>query len=194
TQTTTSKTYHLNTGLVLTATDENSKVTTYSYDSLLRQTNVARPDGSNVATSYDDVAHTSTVSNPIDGTNQRRVTTYLDGLGRAIKETTFDVSGTSYSIVESQYDTIGRTYRSYNPHNSTRQYYTESRYDALGRVVKAILQDGNQSVNSYALNTVTTTDPAGKQRKSQSDGLGRVSIVFEPDVANNNALTQQTSY
>jgi YD repeat-containing protein len=41
---------------------------------------------------------------------------------------------------------------------------------------------------------VTITDPAGKQRKQQGDALGRLEIAFEPDVANGNLLTQQTSY
>jgi hypothetical protein len=49
-------------------------------------------------------------------------------------------------------------------------------------------------VYSYAINTVTLTDPAGKQKKSQADGLGRMTTVFEPDVANGNTLTQPTSY
>ncbi len=134
-QTTTSKTYNLTIGLVVTSTDANNKVKTYTYDSLLRQTNVARADGSNLGYSYDDAANTGTVNYPIDGTNQRRVKTYSDSLGRVTKRTTFDLSGTSYSIVETKYDAVGRGYKVSNPHNSTAQYWTEKRYDALGRCV-----------------------------------------------------------
>jgi YD repeat-containing protein len=52
----------------------------------------------------------------------------------------------------------------------------------------------NSTVYSYATNTATLTYPAGKARKSQLDGVGRLINVWEPDVAHQNSLTQQTSY
>ncbi len=42
--------------------------------------------------------------------------------------------------------------------------------------------------------TATLTDPTGKQRKLQYDPLGHLLSAFEPDIANGNSLTQQTSY
>src|SRR5260370_7316472 len=38
---------------------------------------------------------------------------------------------------------------------------------------------------------MTVTDPAGKQRKTQVDGAGRLYKLFEPDINNNNSLTTQ---
>src|SRR5207302_2522529 len=102
------------------------------------------------------------------------------------------------SITETQYDPLGRSYKVSNPHNSTAQYWTETRFDGIGRPTLVIPPGGtptsNRTVYAYSTNTVTVTDPAGKARKSQLDGLGRLISVWEPDVANGNALTQQTTY
>jgi RHS repeat-associated protein len=194
---TTSATYNSYTGLVLTSTDENGKQTSFDYSDpghLNRLMTVTRPDGAQVTYSYDDTNRTLQVTSPVQGTSVVKRKTFLDGLGRTIKKQLLDASNTSYSITESQYDSWGRPYKTSNPHNSTAQYWTETRTDALGRTVKAILPDNSQSTTSYSLNAATATDPAGKQRKSVSDGLGRLSKVFEPDVANGNALTVETDY
>ncbi len=57
-------------------------------------------------------------------------------------------------------------------------------YDALSRVTKVIPPDGSSSENHYLTEfsgTMTTvTDPAGKQRRSYSDALGRIIRVDEP--------------
>src|SRR5262249_27496345 len=57
-------------------------------------------------------------------------------------------------------------------------------YDALGRIVTVIPQDGYHYVNNtrtaYGGNFVITTDPAGNQRKRVFDSLGRVVEVHEP--------------
>jgi hypothetical protein len=57
-------------------------------------------------------------------------------------------------------------------------------YDTLSRVTKVIPPDGSAASNnaqySYYGNTVTITDPAGKQRKNYSDALGRLVRVDEP--------------
>jgi YD repeat-containing protein len=120
-------------------------------------------------------------------------TGYADGLGRPIKSITKDASGTSYSIVEQQYDPMGRAYKTSNSHNSTAQYWTTTQFDALGRPTITTLPDGNQTTFAYSAQFVTVTDPAGKQRKSQADGPGRLVSVYEPDPSSGQ-LTQQTSY
>jgi len=196
-QLTTSATYNSFTGLVATASDENGQVTTLAFADpghLNRISSVTRPDSSQVTYTYDDTNHTVQVASPVQGTNVVRQKTYANGLGQSIKQQLLDASNTSYSIVETQYDTWNRGFKVSNPHNSTAQYWTESRTDAIGRLLKTILQDNSISTAAYSLNTVTTTDPASKQRKSVSDGLGRLSTVYEPDPANGNTLTLSTSY
>src|SRR5262249_34824939 len=128
----------------------------------------------------------------------QKTTVTVDGLGRPIKQQITDAGATSYFISQVQYDPLSRSYKTSNPHNSTAQYWTETRFDGAGRTTMVIPPDGsstsNRTVFSYATNTMTLTDPAGQARKSQVDGLGRLISVWEPDVANQNTLTQQTSY
>jgi RHS repeat-associated protein len=193
-QLTTSNTYNSYTGLKATGTDENNQITSYAYDYMKRPASVTRPDGAQTTYAYNEVARTVTETKPVDSTQKIKETVAYDGLGRTIKTTTADVNANSYSVVETQYDVLSRTWKVSNPHNSTAQYWAETRFDALGRAVKSIAPDNSTTTLSYATNAVTTTDPAGKQRKNVSDGLGRVITVYEPDVTNGNSLTQQTTF
>jgi len=193
-QLTTSATYNAYTGLVASSTDENSKTSYFTYDVLKRLTDVQRPDGQHVTYTYDDTNKTVTTTNPVQATNVVKQIVAYNGLARPIRTTLADSGGASYSIVETQYDPVGRAYKVSNPHNSTAQYWTETRFDGLGRILKTILPDTQQTTYSYSGSQVTATDPTGKQRKSDFDALGRLVTLYEPDVANANQLTQQTSY
>ncbi len=64
----------------------------------------------------------------------------------------------------------------------------------LGRPTSVTLPDNSATTYSYTTNAATVTDPTGKQRKTQADGAGRLSAVYEPDPTNNNQLILQTSY
>jgi len=198
-QLTNAATYNSNTGLVATSTDANTQVTHYTYDTLRRLTDVQRPDSTHLGYAYDDVNKTVTLTNPVQGTDVERQITYLDALGRVYKGAIADVNNATYSIVESQFDTLGRAYKTSNPHNSTPQYWTEVDMDALGRVTKKLLPDAtNQLTYSYGVAdgnaAVTIQDPAGHQSKQESDALGRLVAVYEPDVNNSNSLTIATNY
>src|ERR1700687_3065450 len=182
----TSATYNAYTGQVATSTDENGKVSSSSYSDpghMNRLTSITRPDNAQITYSYDDTARTVVVPTPIQDTNVLKQLSAYDQLGRAIKTTLADSSQTSFSITESQYDPVGRAYKVSNPHNSTAQYWSETRFDALGRPLKIIPPDGSSTSNnatySYATNTATVTDPAGKQKKSQLDAIGHLTKIFE---------------
>jgi RHS repeat-associated protein len=197
TQLTSSATYNASTGLVATSTDENGQVTHYTFDNLKRITNLQRPDSTNLTWSYLDATPPTqssvTAGVPVQGTNVQNTVTTVDGLGRPVTQKITDGT-TTYSVVATQYDPLGRPYMSSNPYTSTAQYWTTAQFDVLGRATKSILADNSQSTFSYTTNTATVTDPAGKARKSVADGLGRMTSVFEPDPANGNSLTLQTSY
>jgi YD repeat-containing protein len=193
-QTTTSSTYNAYTGQEMSSTDPNSHSTSYTYDIMKRKLTETRPDNSQLAYVYNDTLNTVTVKNPVDGTNFIEETTSYDGLGRSVLKTTSNVSGTTYSIVSIQFDPLSRTYKVSDPYTSSAQYWTTTQYDALGRITKTIAQDNGQTTYAYATNSVTLTDPTGKQRKSVTDGLRHVVSVYEPDPTNNNSLTLQTSY
>lgn len=191
-----SMTYHFDTGLVTSITNENNKTTSFAYDFFKRLTSVTRPDSAQMTYGYDDTNRIVTAESPVQGTDRIRQKTYFDQLGRSIKTETSDASGGDCSSTETRYDSLGRDYKQYNPAacGSTSTYWTETQFDALGRVQTVLAQDGSQTVYSYSGVAITVTDPTGKQRKSESDALGRLNKLWEPDPNNNNLLTLETSY
>ena len=166
------------TGLPLrltSTTDANGLSTTYTVDTFGRVNNVTLPDGSQVSYGYDDVNRKATVTQPIDSTHSLQTLTVLDILGRPLTTTTQDASGNVLYIVQNRYDELGRLSGTSNPYvGNATPVFTNTRFDALGRVTKTILPDGQQTTNTYALQTLTVTDPASKQVRTKTDALGRV--------------------
>ena len=199
TQLTTSYIYNSSTGLLTKTTDPNTLVTNYSYDVLRRPTQISQINGSvsgeTITYSYDDVHFTSTVMAAIDATNSIQQVSAVDTLGRVAKRTTEDVNGNIVSMVSTNYNLIGRAYQTSNPYSTgTPSYWTTTEFDVLGRPVSATLPDNSATGYTYAEQYTTVTDPAGIQRKLQVDGAGRMVSVWEPDPANGNSLTLQTTY
>ncbi len=187
------------TGFLTSAKDENNQTTSYAYDTMRRLTTITRPDNAQIIYTYDDTIMTVTVAQPVQGTNVVKQTSYFDGLGRAFRSATLDAGNTDYSKTDVLFDPLGRTWKVTNPYTgqnppSCPSNCTETRFDGSGRVTKTILPDGQQTQYSYSGSTVTVTDPTSKQRKSEIDALGRLVTVWEPDPANGNSLSLQTSY
>src|SRR6266571_4764688 len=198
TQLTTSATYNAYTGQAATLTDENNLVTNFSYDTLRRPTRVwqtiGSTNGASTSYSYDDTHFTATSTTTIDSSKSIQQITALDSLGRPITSTTEDGGNSVISIVSAQYDLLGRAYKTSNPYTGSPSNWTTTALDVLGRPTSVTLPDNSAITYTYATKTDTVTDPTGKQRKSQSDGVGRLSIIFEPDPTNGNQLNLQTSY
>jgi len=135
----------------------------------------------------------------------------MDGLGHSVESLlTSDPDGTTYGV--KRFDGLGRPYQTYNPTRCTTPTtncgettwgLTTSFYDALGRTCLVAPPDGtlpsgsacatqpsNDVFTSYSGNIVTVTDQAGKSRKSVSDGLGRLTQVFEDPAG----LNYETDY
>jgi RHS repeat-associated protein len=193
-QLTTSFTYNAYTGQTASTTDPNNQTTSYTYDSMRRRLTVTHPDQSQTKYAYNDSTHTLTTTDPIDSSHAQNTTEYQDGLARPVKGTLTDASQNLYSTVQRQYDPLGRDYNHSNPYTTSAQYWTSTQFDALGRVTKKILQDNSQISLAYSGAAITLTDAVGRQRKSQLDGLHRIVNFYEPDPANNNSLTLQTTY
>ena len=194
-QVTTSYTYNTHTGQLASMTDPNNQLWSYAYDTMRRPTTTTRPDNAQISTSYQDSQNQFTQSNPTQGTSLRSAAITLDGVSRKITSIIEDNSSNIYSKLQRQPDPLGRRYKVSNPYTgASPQYWITDQYDAVGRETKRILEDGSQSAWSYATNSKTWTDPAGHQLKSQTNGLGQLASVFEPDPTNNNSLTLQTSY
>jgi len=122
-----------------------------------------------------------------------------DGLGRTTDTRTSAPEGTIYTT--QLFDAMGRVKRTYNPYRTTSDPtygYTDTGYDALGRVTTVTTSDTAVVASTYLGNATTVTDQAGKKRRSIVDGLGRLIRVDEPD--SNGSLgtvaspTQPTSY
>ena len=116
-----------------------------------------------------------------------------DQMGRT-KETRQYEGGSNYIVTETQYDALGRTFKTSNPYRlwqSETALWTTQVFDALSRVTSVTAPDGSVVTTSYSGNSVTVTDQAGKRRKSLTDGLGRLTDVFEDPTP---GLNYQTTY
>ena len=197
----TTTTYDFTTGLVTATTDANGQATQMEYnDPLRRPTRVVRPAGGG-ETQYeygnapgDLYVRVRTQREASAWVESRR---YFDGLGRPARDFLFKASG--YIVSDTEYDTMGRAQRVSNPYRTTTlsgtvpasgQAWTTTEYDALGRALSVTTPDGAMVSTTYSGNSVTVTDQAGRQRRSVSDGLGRLTQVYEaPNDANYNYLT-----
>jgi len=211
-QLTSSVTYNRNTGLTLTATNENGQVTTFEYETdTLRPKKTISPNGGYSETEYSD----KLISNPNDllpGFVRQTTTletnkfvqsySYFDGRGLGIRSATQTPDG--WSIAAAEYDQLGRPRKSYNPFYGstptvaipTGTKYTEmTGIDALGRSTSVKLQDDTTVTTEYSSvstrpasflkSFLTATDQAGKKRRQVIDSLGRIVRVDEPDANGN---------
>jgi RHS repeat-associated protein len=199
--------YDFNTGNVVTTTDANSQTITYSYrddsnviDPLVRLRKVTLP-GSLGETKY-DFGDTPGNLYACTRTKQDASTwlddyTYFDGLGRAWRSGHYEAAS-SWSVKDTEYDTLGRVKRVSNPYLATNLtgainpsgVWTTPTYDDLNRTLTVTTPDGAVVTTAYSGNQVTVTDAANKKRSSVTDSLGRLSQVTEDPAG----TPLQTSY
>ncbi|NOT63483.1 MAG: RHS repeat-associated core domain-containing protein [Acidobacteria bacterium] len=162
---------------------------------------------SQTSIAYDDTLRCITVSSDKDiaSDNVLMSKSFYDGLGRTYRSATYEGSS-NWAIAETQLDGLGRVaqvsnpYRATNPNNSTApaNTWTITTYDALSRVFTVQTPNTAAITTTYNGNAVTVADPAGKQRRSLTDALGRLIRVDEPNSSNSlgtiAAPTQPTSY
>ena len=184
--------YDFNTGLAISTTNENTQTTTMVYnDPLYRLTQVTKPDGGHVTYVYSDTPGDVYVRELTDLDASRVIETreYLDGLGRTIRKFTYQgQSGAPWTVTDIYYDLMGRMAQISNPYETaaassavpaTCAACTVTVYDNLGRVLTVTTPDGAHVDTSYSGLRVLVKDEAGKQRITQTDGLGHVRDVWE---------------
>ncbi|HEY6251568.1 MAG TPA: hypothetical protein VI685_16545 [Candidatus Angelobacter sp.] len=177
---------------------------TFTYDGMNRPTTTSFVDGGSITYDYSDDhgtgtplwASSSTLINAGTGLNTTRIS-LLDGLGR-IQQHKLSVPtaqcGSGYTYQDFTYDALGRPSTTSNPYCTTSDSIyglTTNTYDALGRLTQTTKQDGSiataqydqTSANSANGTCATTTDEAGKSRKSCLDGIGRLIEVDEPQAS-----------
>ena len=189
------------TGKVVDAQDINGMVSSgYYNDSLDRPTQVVRAANlgtsvkSQTTFSYDDSNHAITTTSDQTTYNDNALVSkvFYDDLGRTIESRQYE-GGTNYIAVKTQYDALGRAYKTSNPFRpwqSESAVWTTSVFDALGRVFSVTTPDNAAVTTNYSGNTVTASDQTSKARKSVTDALGRLTSVFEDP----SGLNYQTSY
>jgi RHS repeat-associated protein len=196
-----SGTYDFNTGKVTSFTDQNSHTSNYTYDALGRIATASYPDNGTAIINHVDTPLTTTVELKqfITSAVAKDKLITLDGLGRQIKtELVHDPDGDTYTATT--YDALGRTASTYNPTRCTTPTtncgestwgVTTNTYDPLSRLTLVTEPDGSTLQTSYSPPCTTVTDEAGKSRKSCTDGLSRMTQVFE-DPTNLNYETDYT--
>ena len=201
--------YNKNTGLITSTKDENNQITTYEYEAdTLRQSKINYPNNGYVQTEYSDKLAPGSVigfirtKTTLDNTNTVQSYSYFDGRGLSIRSATETTGDWSISAVE--YDSLGRSVKSYNPFYAATPngaipagtaFSKAVAFDALGRMTQMQLQDGATVNNYFNEESVTFTAPgnvsitgtssrvvdqAGKERRQIIDSLGRIVRVDEP--------------
>ncbi len=181
-------TYDYNNGQLTDSQDQNDITagrvgTTYLYnDPFARPKQVNYPDGGQTTLSYVDSSTPSITSTKLLTSTVSIINiTTADSLGRTTTtELSSDPDGATYTATT--YDGENKTYTQSNPYRTTGDPtygITTYTYDALGRTTQVAKPDGSKVSTAYSGNQTTVTDEAGKQRKSQSDGLGRLTYVWE---------------
>jgi len=149
----------------------------------------------------------------IDANNQTTSWTLIDGLGRVIRTAKFngetDVNRW-VDDVDTCYDSLGRKQYETYPYQGPGwgqpgTYHCPSdpatpagdsfAYDALGRLTVVTHADGTIVSTDYSqFPKITASDEAGHARQSQSDVLGRLVKVWEPDPATGTTFPSETDY
>ncbi|MGH9755555.1 MAG: RHS repeat-associated core domain-containing protein [Blastocatellia bacterium] len=206
-QNTSSATYDYNTGLVMTSTDANGRVSQVVYDSnTLRPIDEYSPTGAYQHHIYDDlnmvVRDFVYEVGQIDGNFASRSDKYIDGSGRVIKAVAF---GKDYvqDVAETKFDNLGRVSQQTRPYRSgveTPQWSTVT-YDSLDRPILTTSPDGSVVTRAYNQSpdppgasgqpgdTVKVTDPWGRERWARWDTRGRLVEVAEPNPGGNGTLS-----
>ncbi len=187
------------TGKVASTTDSNNQTTSLTYDLLDRVKQVTRQDGGLTTYCYSDdpngfcassgawsASETEKISSSVNIVH----TNIFDGLGRTINSQLADpVEGVV--TTGTVYDLLGRVSKVSNPYRSgDTVYWTANAYDGLSRIISVTRPDGSIAFTTYSGNTTTINDEAGKKRESVSDGLGRLTTVFEDPAG----LNYETDY
>ena len=187
--------YDYFTGAPVNAQDINGVVSKTIYNDLLdRPTQAVTAVGtalerqSNII--YDDAnlrIETRTDLNALND-NLIKAESFYDGLGRTIESRKYEAGG-GYVATQTQYDALGRPHKQSNPfrpseiNTNNPILWTQSYFDALGRVIKVKTPDNAEVTTSYSGNTVTVTDQALKERRSVTNALGALVRVDEPDAS-----------
>ncbi len=173
--TTSSSTYQLSTGDLLSQTDPDGHTTSYTYDALNRVLTITYPTvgaSTSVETyAYDNTHNVVKMTDP-DG---NIVNQTYDGLGRLTSVQTFN-GDTLYSTTSYTYNWDNEVAHETTPTGHTT-YYT---YDQDGRLIKEISPSGTETISYNDVNNIkTVTDPDGHETQDVYNWDGLLTSVRE---------------
>lgn len=188
------------TGALVDAEDINGNVGTTFYDDILDRPTQSISANNRSAfrrqstITYDDTNRKVTVTSDSKNfdDNLAKVESIYDKLGRTIESRSYE-SGSNYIAALTEYDSLGRAYRSSNPYRpylNEQPEWTTTTFDSLGRVIQIKTPDNAIVTRSYVGSTTTVTDQAGRKRSGTSDALGRLLHVNEDP----SGVNYQTDY
>jgi RHS repeat-associated protein len=172
-------------GLAMSTTDENGQTTSYERDGTyrLKVTHLPPSNGTPISqtVTYADDLVAPTITTSMSANSAVAIDTY-DGLGHLTRKDLKDSStGNLLSTRQIQYDAIWRPKATSNPFAPGEPLLlTNVTYDPLNRTTLISPPSGGSTRFDFVGNTVTTTDPANKQKKDFFDSLGRLVRVDEP--------------
>ncbi len=173
--------YDGSTGLPIFKGDPNGNSSGWAWDDMLRPTLINYADLGQTTITYVSPNEVQVSKAIASGQSPLSMTYLFDGLGRLTQtQLTSDPDGTDYT--DTAYDAVGRVASVSNPHrngSSDTDGGTQYHYDALNRVTSITKQDGSVETISNNANCTSVIDEAGKARESCVDGLGRTTIVWE---------------
>ena len=188
-----SMTWNCTGGVLLSVTDENSKIASTSYtDPYFWRPASVTDQGSNV-TSFSYLSPTRSEMALTFGSSTVDHLTQLDGLGRPIVSQTRQApASSSYDSVETDYDVVGNVSKVTLPYSGAAGALcsgtcpgTIFAHDALGRTLSATDGGGGSTSYTYAKNDVyqtlgpAPTGESAKRKQTEYDGLGRLKSVCE---------------
>jgi RHS repeat-associated protein len=189
----TSSVYDFYTGLVYSTTDANNQTTRTEYaDPLDRPTAQVRPGATGGRTDiiYAPDGRSVRALSDLDDSRRTESYQYFDGLGRLVRTQRFENADPSrpWITVDMEYDDAGLARRTSMPYRRAlgasdpfaTDKWTENDYDALGRLRSVRTRpDGATTYTDYSGDRMLDKDPAGRERVSRTDALGRVTEVWE---------------
>lgn len=191
----TTRSYYSCTGSLGSSTDPNNLASWNVYDLFGRSVQAHAPDGGVATNCFTDAGGSGcSQSGPpfeqagtksINASFTENTTAVSDGLGRTTRsQINSDPQGTVYT--DTSYDLIGRVASVSNPYRTgtdptSSPGTTTYAYDALNRKVKQTDPDGSIVKTAYCGTSTLATDSSGRWRRSQTDALGRLVEVDEPN-------------
>lgn len=200
--------YDYSSGKVTQSTDPNGAIRQTVYDAFDRpltekQSDLASPSTLVTAKAYayaDSSVPTSVhETDYLDGSIQKEIYTYFDGLKRPIQQRAEAAGSSAYNVTDTVYDARGDVSKTSLPYagsgssrttaTTTSALYETTAYDPLHRVVSKANAAGT-STASYDQRVATETDADSHVKDSVSDAYGRLASVVE----HIGGSTQTTSY